>query len=90
MKCFLHEGLMHWGYAAHECIIDNTNLARLRGTGNHAVIVPEMEAFARQYGFRFVCHEKNHPNRKAGEEKESFRRLRLTFSPAGSSRAWRI
>ncbi len=33
MKCFLHEGLMHWGYAAPECIIGNTNLARLRGTG---------------------------------------------------------
>jgi transposase len=69
MKCFLHEGLMHWGYAAHECIIDNTNLARLRGTGNHAVIVPEMAAFAEEHGYRFVCHEKNHPNRKAGEEK---------------------
>jgi hypothetical protein len=69
MKCFLHEALMHWGYAAHECIIDNTNLARLRGTGKNAVIVPEMKAFAHQYGFRFVCHEKNHPNRKAGEEK---------------------
>jgi len=64
MKCFLHEGLMHWGYAAHECIIDNTNLARLRGTGKNAVIVPEMEAFANQYGFLFVCHEKGHPNRK--------------------------
>ena len=69
MKCFLHEGLMHWGYAAHECIIDNTNLARLRGTGRNAVIVPEMAAFAEEHGFRFVCHEKNHPNRKAGEEK---------------------
>ena len=69
MKCFLHEGLMHWGYAAHECIIDNTNLARLRGTGSNAVIVPEMAAFAEEHGFRFVCHEKKHPNRKAGEEK---------------------
>jgi len=69
MKCFLHEGLMHWGYAAQECIIDNTNLARLRGTGRNAVMVPEMAAFAEEHGFRFVCHEKNHPNRKAGEEK---------------------
>ena len=33
MKCFLHEGLMHWGYAAKRGIIDNTNLARLRGSG---------------------------------------------------------
>ena len=33
MKCFIHEALTFWGYAAPVCIIDNTNLARLRGTG---------------------------------------------------------
>lgn len=33
MKCFLHEALMFWGYAAKQCVIDNTNLARLRGSG---------------------------------------------------------
>ena len=44
MKCFLHEALIWWGYAAGQCIIDNTNLARLRGTGRNAVIVPEMAA----------------------------------------------
>ena len=31
---------MFWGHAARQCIIDNTNLARLRGTGAHAVIHP--------------------------------------------------
>lgn len=80
MKCFFHEGLMHWGYAAHECIIDNTNLARLRGTGQDAVIVPEMEAFAQQYGFKFRCHEKGHANRKAGEER-SFFTVETNFFP---------
>ncbi len=34
MKCFLHEALMFWGYAALRCIIDNTNLARLRGAAS--------------------------------------------------------
>jgi hypothetical protein len=80
MKCFLHEALMFWQHAAPVCIIDNTNLARLRGTGRDAVIVPEMEAFAKQYGFRFVCHEKNHPNRKAGEER-SFWTVETNFLP---------
>jgi len=69
MKWFLHEALSYWGYAPGQCIIDNTNLARLRGTGAQAVIVPEMEAFAKQYGFQFRCHEKGHSNRKAGEER---------------------
>jgi hypothetical protein len=80
MKCFLHEALMFWQHAAPVCIIDNTNLARLRGTGKDAVIVPEMETFAKQYGFRFLCHEKNHPNRKAGEER-SFWTVETNFLP---------
>ena len=69
MKCFLHEALMFWGYSALLCIIDNTNLARLRGTGSTAVIVPEMEVFSARYSFRFVCHALRHANRKAGEER---------------------
>jgi len=80
MKCFFHEALMFWGYAAAQCIIDNTNLARLRGLGKDAVMVPEMEAFGKQYGFRFVCHEKGHCNRKAGEER-SFWTVETNFIP---------
>jgi hypothetical protein len=80
MKCFLHEALMHWGYCAPDCIIDNTNLARLRGLGQNAVIVPEMVAFGREHGFRFICHERGHANRKAGEER-SFWTVETNFLP---------
>jgi len=80
MKCFFHEALMFWGYSARQCIIDNTNLARLRGTGKNALMVPEMESFARQYGFLFCCHERGHPNRKAGEER-SFWTVETNFFP---------
>ena len=80
LKCFLHEALMFWGYSARQCIIDNTNLARLRGAGKRAVIVPEMTAFSRRYGFEFVCHAINHPNRKAGEER-SFWTVETNFLP---------
>jgi len=69
MKCFLHEALMFWGYSAGRCIIDNTNLARLSGAGSSAVIGPEMREFSRRYGFHFVCHAIDHPNRKAGNER---------------------
>jgi hypothetical protein len=72
MKCFFHEALMHFGYVAAVCIIDNTSLARLRGTGKNAIMVPEMEEFASRYGFRFECHEKGHSNRKAGNERSFF------------------
>jgi len=80
LKCFLHEALMFWGCAARQCIIDNTNLARLRGAGKRAVIVPEMNAFSRRYGFQFVCHAIDHPNRKAGEER-SFWTVETNFLP---------
>ena len=80
MKCFLHLALMHWGYAPRICVIDNTNLARWRGLGANAVMVPEMEAFARAYGFRFLCHAPKHPDRKAGEER-SFLTVETNFIP---------
>jgi hypothetical protein len=80
MKCFFHQSLTFWGYAARQCIIDNTNLARLRGTGANAVIHPEMDAFARQYGFAYHCHELKHSDRKAGEER-SFWFVETNFLP---------
>ena len=80
MKSFLHEALLFWGYSAKQCVIDNTNLARLRGSGRRAVIVPEMVSFGERYGFQFVCHEINHPNRKAGEER-SFWTVETNFLP---------
>jgi transposase len=69
MKCFFHEALTHFGYAAPVCIIDNTHLAVLRGTGKNAVMVAEMSEFARRYGFQFEAHEKGHADRKAGDER---------------------
>jgi len=83
MKCFLHEALMYWEYAPFKCIIDNTNLARLRGSGSRAVIVPEMVAFAKQYGFEFSCHEIGHSNRKAGNER-GFWTVETNFLPGRS------
>ena len=80
MKCFFHEALTFWRYAAPECIIDNTNLARLAGTGKNALICPEMAQFAKQYGFEFVCHEKGHANRKAGTER-GFYTVETNFFP---------
>ncbi len=80
MKCFFHEALRFWKYAAPKCVIDNTNLARLRGAGGNAVMAPEMERFAEKYGFKFICHEIDHANRKAGNER-SFYTVETNFFP---------
>ena len=99
MKCFLHLALMHWEYAPSVCVIDNTNLARWRGLGANAVMVPEMEVFARGYGFKFLCHAPRHSDRKAGEER-SFLTVETNFIPGrifasledlnGQALAWSI
>jgi hypothetical protein len=80
MKCFLHEALTFFDSTACKCIIDNTNLARLRGSGKDAVIAPEMREFSRKYGFEFICHEIGHANRKAGNER-GFYTLETNFFP---------
>ena len=80
MKCFFYEGLTCWEYSAEKCVIDNTNLAVLRETGSRAIFHPEMEAFAKPYGFTWKAHEKGHANRKAGIER-TFRTVETNFLP---------
>lgn len=80
MKCFFHEALTRWVYAAKTCVIDNTSLAVLHGTGKDAVFHPEMVSFAKPYGFTWLAHEKGHANRKAGCER-SFWTVETNFLP---------
>ncbi|MFH1863844.1 MAG: helix-turn-helix domain-containing protein [bacterium] len=80
MKCFFYEALTHWKRAAKRCVIDNTNLAVLHGTGQGALFHPEMIAFARPYGFEWLAHEKGHANRKAGKER-NFWTIETNFFP---------
>ena len=80
MKCFFHEALTFFGYTAKTCIIDNTNLAVLYGTGERAVFNPEMLAFAKKYGFQWKAHRIRLANRKAGTERNFFT-LETNFFP---------
>lgn len=80
MKCFFYEALSYWKYTAKTCVIDNTNLAILHGTGKDAVFCPEMTAVAKAYGFSWLAHEKGHANRKAGEER-NFWTIETNFIP---------
>ena len=83
MKCFFHAALTFFGYTAKTCIIDNTNLAVLYGTGENAVFHPEMVAFALRYGFNWKAHRIRQSNRKAGKER-NFLTLKTNFFPARS------
>lgn len=80
MKCFLDEALKFWGYCPKTCVIDNTNLAVLYRSGSDAVFNPEMITFANNYGFNWKAHALNHPNRKAGTER-NFWTVETNFLP---------
>lgn len=81
MKCFFHEALIHFGFVAWICVIDNTNLAVLHGTGPDAVMVPEMVEFGRSHGgFKWKAHKIRHSDRKGGVE-SGFHFIETNFFP---------
>ena len=68
-KVFLTDALRYMGGAVDRVMIDNTHVVVLRGTGREMIPVPEMEAFAERFGFRFVAHERGDANRSARVER---------------------
>lgn len=67
-KVFLDEGVAYHDGACQRCMIDNTHVVVLHGTGRDMVPVPEMEAFGRRLGFAFVAHAIGDADRKARVE----------------------
>ena len=68
-KVFLTDALRYLGGAAERVMIDNTHVVVLRGTGREMIPVPEMEAFAERFGFRFAAHAIGDANRKGRVER---------------------
>jgi hypothetical protein len=68
-KLFLTDAIQYVGGSCGRCMIDNTHVVVLSGTGKDMVPVPEMEAFARRFGFDFVAHERGDANRSAHVER---------------------
>ena len=68
-KVFLTDAVQYFGGSCRRCMIDNTHVVVLRGTGAEMVPLPEMEAFASRFGFVFRAHEKGDANRSARVER---------------------
>ena len=68
-KVFLTDAHRYFGGAARRVMIDNTHVVVLRGTGREMIPVPEMAAFAKRFGFRFVAHEIGDSNRSGRVER---------------------
>lgn len=80
-KHFLLEAARFMDGTCPLCVIDNTSVVVVDGTGADAVIAPEMVAFARTLGFRFRPHEVRHPDRKGRIERPFFY-IETNFLPA--------
>ena len=68
-KLFLSDALEYVQGSCDICMIDNTHVVVLQGTGRSMVPVPEMAAFAERFGFQFQAHEKGDANRSAHVER---------------------
>lgn len=68
-KVFLAQALTFMQGSCRRCIIDNTSVILAAGAGASAVVAPEMLYFSRLFGFEFIAHAVNHPNRKGKIER---------------------
>jgi len=68
-KVFLTDALTYFGAACQWCMIDNTHVVVLSGTGPDMVPVPEMAAFGERFGFTFRAHVIGDANRSARVER---------------------
>ena len=69
MKIFLTEAFKFLGGSCRRCVIDNTSIAIACGAGRMAQVAPEVEAFEKRFGFRFMAHEIGDCNRKGKIER---------------------
>jgi hypothetical protein len=82
-KVFLTAAVRHFGGAASRCMIDNTHVVVLTGTGADMVPVPEMAAFGDRLGFAFAAHTRGDPDRK-GRVERPFHYIEHNFYPGRS------
>lgn len=79
-KAFLTAAIQFFGGSARRCMIDNTHVVLAGGSGKNAIVAPEMEAFARRFGFAFEAHAIGYAERSARVER-SFHEVENNFYP---------
>jgi len=86
-KAFLTEAFRYLDGVCQTCLIDNTHVVVLKGTGRDMIPVPEMAAFAERFGFTFVAHALGDANR-SGRVERMFRFIERGFLPGRRFPDW--
>ncbi len=87
VKTFLKAGIEFMRGSCRRCIIDNTSVILSAGSGFNAVASPEMLTFARMYGFEFMAHRVNDPDRK-GKIERPFYYIETNFLAERTFKDW--
>lgn len=87
-KLFLDDAVRYFEGACGRCMIDNTHVVVLKGTGADMIPVPEMVAFGDLRGFKFAAHEKGDVNRSAHVERR-FDHIDNNFNAGRKASDWK-
>lgn len=86
-RIFLTDAFTYMQGSCHRCVIDNTSVLIAHGSGPDAVMAPEMEAFGRIFGTRFMAHCIGDADRKAKVER-NFHYAENNFLAGRSFASW--
>jgi Mu transposase, C-terminal domain len=86
-RVFLTDALVYFEGAAARCVLDNSSVIIVRGTGKDAVAAPEMQALATHFDFKFFCHEVGDANR-SGKVERPFLHYERNFLAGRSFTSW--
>ena len=96
-KVFLTEAFQAMGGVCRRIVVDNSHVVIVCGTGRNAEVSPEMEAFEKRFGFRFLAHELGDANRSGKVERRFWhvetnflagRRFKDDADLNGQAQAW--
>jgi len=79
-RVFLTDAITYFGGAARDCMLDNSNVIVLHGTGPDAVMVPQMVSFGSHLGTTFKAHIIGDADRSAHVER-GFHTIENNFYP---------
>ncbi|MEZ4321874.1 MAG: hypothetical protein R3F61_30645 [Myxococcota bacterium] len=82
-RLFLDEAVQYFGGAAERCIVDNTSVVVVGGSGPNAIFADELNALGDRFGFGFVAHAIGHAKR-SGRVERPFHYIENNFYPGRS------
>ncbi len=87
-KSFIRDALHYFDGACGRCMVDNTAVVVVKGSGSGAVFAPELVAMGKAYGFEFRAHEVGDANRSAHVER-NFHYVENNFLAGREFRDWK-